>query len=284
MAEQSNYTKNPFRTFWIQIKKILTIQIAYPMDFFGQIFTSLFVGVWFIMFAVSVTSGDDAITKGNVNYIGIAVWGFVAFLFFSTTMFSIGRFIRREQLTGTLESLWLTSANKTWLIIANGTGYFFIYLISNIIIVLGFSLFVTVPIENIGLGMLIILLELIQVVGFGFLYGALVMKIKNAAAIQNLFTFATMILCAVLFPFSVFPEGMKWVSRLIPFSWIIDAFRSTMSGYEPELLYSGIFGLSPLLTEILIIIGFNIILLFIGIFLFNRVTKKAMIEGTLSQY
>ncbi|MCK4844414.1 MAG: ABC transporter permease [Candidatus Heimdallarchaeota archaeon] len=271
----------PFKTLWNQIKFAFTIQIAYPIDFFGQIFTALFVGMWFIFFAIAV-SGEGS--NGNVEYIGIGVWGIVAFFFYSTALWSVGRYIRREQLTGTLESVWMTATNKIWVIICNGIGGFLIFAAINTLIVLGFAMFVPVPLNNFGLGMLVFFLELIQSIGFGLLYAALVMKIKNANAINNLVNFSLLVLSAVFFPFAIFPQWMLWISRLVPFSWIVDAARSSLSGTPTELITTGVFGLSPLMTEILIIIGINIVLLVVGTLLFIRATRKARIDGSLSQY
>lgn len=208
----------------------------------------------------------------------------VTFMLFSMSLWSIGRFIRSEQLTGTLESIWVTQANKFWVVFANGISGFIFMLLVNIFVLLGFSFIVPISINNAWLGLFILLLEIIQSLGFGFLYAALVIKIKNANAINNLVQFGTMVLSAVFFPFSVFPDWMLWISRLIPFSWIIDAFRSTMVGNNPELITRSILGFSPIPIEIAIILALNFFLIIVGFYLFKRPINKAMNQGHLSHY
>ncbi|MHA1303925.1 MAG: ABC transporter permease, partial [Candidatus Heimdallarchaeaceae archaeon] len=143
---------------------------------------------------------------------------------------------------------------------------------------------INIPFNHLGVGLLIILLELIQAIGFGLLYGALVFRIKNANAVNNLVQFSTMIICAVFFPFSVFPDWMLWISRFHPFSWVVDSLRSNMIGSEPELISKGIFGLSALNTEILIQLVINIVLLIVGILVFTLTKNKALKDGSLSHY
>lgn len=272
------HLKNKSRVFWAQVKKALLIQLAYPLEFVSQILTAVMIGLWFIFFINAVT--DDP----SNEYATFGIWGMVTFMLFSMSLWSIGRFIRSEQLTGTLESIWVTRANKFWIVFANGIAGFIFMLLVNLFVLLGFSFIVPILINNLWLGLFILLLEIIQALGFGFLYGALVIKIKNASAINNLVQFGTMVLSAVFFPFSVFPDWMLWISRLIPFSWIVDAFRSTMVGTNPELISNPILGFSPIIVEIFVIIISNVVLIIIGFYLFKRAINKAMREGHLSQY
>ncbi len=47
-----------------------------------------------------------------------------------------------------------------------------------------------------------------------------------------------MILCGMFFPFRALPEMVLWGSRVLPLSYAVDAFRSTLMGYPvgfPEL-------------------------------------------------
>ncbi|MHA1116368.1 MAG: ABC transporter permease [Candidatus Heimdallarchaeaceae archaeon] len=281
LANKFKKINNNINVLISQIKKVIIIQLNYPIDFVTQIFTAVFVGLWFVFLFQSLSSGN---VSESSDFGAFMVWGLVAFFFYSTALWSIGRFVRREQLTGTLESIWITPNNKNWVIISNGVGEYFIFAAANLFIITAFSLFVKIPFNNLGMGIIILFLEFVQSIGYGLFYGALVFKIKNANAISNLVQFGSIIICAVFFPFSVFPDWMIWISRLHPFSWIVDSLRSNMMGKEPELINKGIWGLTALETEIVIQILINMALLAIGLLLFNRVKKKALVDGTLSHY
>ncbi len=201
MINYINSLKNQLYVFAAQIKKHIQIQIRYPIDFFGQIFTVIFVGLWIIFFIIALSSTEQGTDSAIGNFTNIAVWGIVVYFLYTTSTWTIGRFVRQEQLTGTLESLWVTPANKVWLLTSAGIGGFIVFLVANVIIVGGFALFADISFNNIGLSLLILFLTILQSIGFGFLYGALVFKIKNAEVISNLVQFSLLIFSAVAFTF-----------------------------------------------------------------------------------
>jgi ABC-2 type transport system permease protein len=85
-----------------------------------------------------------------------------------------------------------------------------------------------------------------------------------------------MIICAMFFPFSALPEFLQFISRLIPISYCVDLFRSTMIGVSPELL--------PFEFEVVIVIISAICLPILGIWFFRRTVEKAKREGNLAEY
>ena len=277
-------TSNLFRTLWAQIKSELIIQIAYPVDFFGMVFTALFIGMWIISFALAVSKSDT----NSGQFSSVAIFGLIIFFFYNSSLWSIGNFVRRRQLQGTLESIWLSPSNKIWVTIGSAIGGYIIMLVANILIVLGFMVLVPVHFGSVPLGLLILVIAFVQSIGFGFIIGALFVKVKQVNALNNLIQFSTLIISAVFFPFSVFPSWLLWISRLHPFSWVVDSFRVAMGAIKsPELLPQNfmLFGvISPFYTEIIILILISVILLIAGILTFKAAIKKAIKEGTLSQY
>ncbi|MHA1687436.1 MAG: ABC transporter permease [Candidatus Heimdallarchaeaceae archaeon] len=271
------------RIIFAQIKQELIIQMSYPVDFFGIVLTALFIGLWFISFALAVTG-----SKEGSNFSNIAIMGLIMFFFYSQALWSIARFVRRQQLQGTLESVWLSPSDKFLVIIGSGFGGFVIMFVAVFCMVLGFLIFVPISFGSVWLGVIVLLISLAQSIGFGLFYGALLIKVKQANALMNLIQFSTMVLSAVFFPFSVFPSWLLWICRLYPFSWAVDAFRvATGSVPTPELIPNNVtlFGfLSPFAIELIILTVVTLILLVSGFFLFKRAIRKAMQEGTLSQY
>ena len=277
-------TANIFRTLWAQIESELIIQLSYPVDFIGSVFTALFVGMWIISFALAVSEGGENSNK----FSGIAVFGLIIFFFFSSSLWSIGTFIRRRQLQGTLESIWLSPSDKILVTIGSAIGGYIIMFFANVLIVLGFMLIVPIHFGSVLWGTIVLLISFIQSLGIGFIIGALFVKVKQVNALNNLIQFSTMIISAVFFPFSVFPSWFLWISRLYPFSWTVDAFRVAMKVLEkPELLPNSfmLFGfIPPFYTEMIILTIISVTLLAIGIIAFKKAIKNAIKKGTLSQY
>ena len=85
-----------------------------------------------------------------------------------------------------------------------------------------------------------------------------------------------MIVCAMFFPFSALPEIVCVVSRLIPISYCVDLFRSTMVGLSPELL--------PFELEFIVVVILAIILPVLGVFFFRQTVETAKKDGNLAEY
>src|SRR6185295_11897121 len=91
--------------------KELRIMTRYPVEFvasFGQIFLIITIMILAgLMFAPAEVSANR-MSQGS----GLVMYGFVLFIFFNDTLWSIGYNIRREQKQGTLEQLYLSPASK----------------------------------------------------------------------------------------------------------------------------------------------------------------------------
>jgi len=97
--------------------------------------------------------------------------------------------------------------------------------------------------------------------------------------LANLFQFAFMVLCAPFFPFAALPDWLRTIARLIPLSYGVDAFRSTLMGYPrgfPEL--------APIGVEVAIVTTFGLLMPVIGFWLYRREENIARRKGSLSEY
>jgi ABC-type polysaccharide/polyol phosphate export permease len=116
--------------------------------------------------------------------------------------------------------------------------------------------------------------------GIGFAFAALTLRIREAAqTMANLLQFAFLILCANFFPFSALPPVIQVFSRLIPLSYGVDAFRSTMMGFPP-----GFPELAPIGVEIVIVTLFGVIMPFLGYYLYKKAEDQARRSGSLSAF
>lgn len=118
------------------------------------------------------------------------------------------------------------------------------------------------------------------ILGIGFAFAALTLWIKETAqAMLNLLSFGLMIFCAMFFPFSALPPFLLWISRAIPVSYAVDAFRSTLMDYPhgfPEL--------APIETEIIVVTVFGLLMPFVGYFLYRKAEDAARRKGSLAEY
>jgi len=72
--------------------------------------------------------------------------------------------------------------------------------------------------------------------GFGLVYGALVLRFKNVGPLNNLLQFIIMGLCGAFFPITSLPENMKALSYTIPHTYAADLLRHYSMGSPTILL------------------------------------------------
>ncbi|MGD2249813.1 MAG: ABC transporter permease [Candidatus Methanofastidiosia archaeon] len=261
-------------------KKQLIVMTRYPVNFIAS-FAQVFLIVFMIIVALSLfTSGEGGHGISSL-FGGVIMYGFILFMFLSDTLWTIGYNIRWEQVQGTLESLYMSPASKFASLISRVS----ISLVWTGLNSLAALLVVTVvagrlPFNNFWLAVYILVFSLSGTFGMGFAFAAFTMVAKQSANMAaNALQFVFMGLCAMFFPFSVLPKTVLYVSRAIPLSYCVDAFRSTLMGYPegyPELL--------PIIPEIVIVTAFGILMPVLGYGLYKLAEKRAKTRGTLGEY
>ncbi|MEE9507356.1 MAG: ABC transporter permease [Thermoplasmata archaeon] len=229
-----------------------------------------------------LTQVDMVLTPQGTKLAGVMMYGFVIFIFLSFILWEVGFSIREEQFRGTLESLYLSPANKFSNLISRVFAIFmWITVIASIALVVVSNIAGGLPLNNIALAFLILFLTVSGILGMAFFIAGLTIRIKESAALLvNFLQFFFMIFCAAFFPFRALPSVVvDYVSRWIPVSYGVDAFRSVLIGFPkgyPELL--------PFEIEMVVVVLFGILSLLLGYLYYVHSEKKARIQGTLSEY
>lgn len=264
--------------FWAMVTKELIVLARYPVQFitsFAQVFIIIAI---FSLAATMFSRGADG---GGTNTAGVVTYGFILFIFLSDTLWTIGVNIRREQVQGTLEQLYMAPASKFASLVSRvanlliWTGGISIIAVFGMAAILG-----SLPFENPGLGLFILLMALSGTFGVGFAFAALTLRIKETAqTVANLLQFAFLIFCANFFPFAALPAPMLAISKAIPLSYAVDAFRSTLMGFPP-----GFPELAPIEIELGIVTGFGLLMPAVGYWLYRKAEDQARRSGSLAQF
>jgi ABC-2 type transport system permease protein len=264
-------------TFWAMVYKELIVMTRYPVNFVAS-----FVQIFFIV-AVFTFAGLTFSETGesSLEISGVVTYGFVLFLFVNDTLWTIGYSVRRDQIEGTLEQLYLSPANKFASLVSR---------VANLLIWTGLLCIVAVlvmrfllgglPLKNPILAFYLLIMSLLGTFGTGFAFAALTLQVKETAStIANFLQFALLIFCAMFFPFSALPEPMLWISRVIPLSYAVDAFRSTLMGFP-----DGFPELAPIEVEIVFVTIFGLLMPFLGHYLYSKAEIAARRKGSLAEY
>ncbi len=269
--------------FWAMVRKQLTIMTRYPVDFvasFGQVFFMIMLFVFAaIMFEPPEASGATSGMSSNSG--AVMMYGFVLFMFVSDTLWTIGYSIREEQYQGTLESLYLTPASKFASLVSRVATIVVWTGLLTIAGVLFVQLFLgRLPFHNVAFAALLLVFSLSGTFGLGFMFAAYTLIVKESAqTAANLLQFVLMILGGMFFPFHALPDVLLVASRLLPLSYCVDAFRSTLMGYPP-----GFPELAPIEIETVIVIAFGILGPLVGYWVYRQAERRARIVGSLAEF
>lgn len=265
------------KAWWYQFlamtKKEFIVLTRYKFSFIMS-FLQVMVIMFIFTFAAIILTPADKASYG----VGLMFYSFVLFMFFSTALWDIGNSLREEQYQGTLESLFMAPINYfsslISRILSNVLWTILNILVSFIFVALVFG---RLPVKNLLMGIFILLLSLFVCFGFAFGFAGLALKYKESMnTLTNFLQFMVMIICAMFFPFSALPEVIQWISRIIPLSYCVDLFRSTMMGISPELL--------PFEWELGLVFFSAIFLPILGVKFFQNTVTTAKKEGTIAEY
>ena len=264
-------------TFAAMVRKELIILARYPVEFFASFAQILVIVTVFTLAGLtfSTTGDDNSITSGIVSY------GFILYLFLNDTLWTVGFHIRREQVQGTLEQLYLSPASKFASLIARVIHLLvWTSMLAVVAVLVMRTLLGTLPVHNLGLGIFLLLMNLSGTFGVGFAFAAVTLWLRQTAeTLVNFLQFGFIIFGAVFFPFGALPDWMQTIARFIPLSHGVDIFRSTLMDYPP-----GFPELAPRGIQILIVTIFGLIMPLVGYGMYRRAERTARKKGTLSQY
>ena len=178
---------------------------------------------------------------GTSNFRLYMLIGAATFTVVSLMLWLIGYWVRREQETGTLESLYLAPARRIY-VLAGVTSYAFVraMIAFLIAILLGSVVFQVNPFEQ-GMGLAIVFLAIgfLPLWGLAFMFGAFIMKIKEADAVIQVLQWVLSFLMGVFYPLTLLPVYLQTVVKLFPPTVMTDGVRASLLGIN--FLYNSAF-------------------------------------------
>jgi ABC-2 type transport system permease protein len=227
--------------FWLSFRAMLKQQLLiltrYPVNLVANF---LLVLLPVIVVVFSMTLFAPAALEAQLR--GVALYGFLIYIFLSHTIWTAGLSIYREQVEGTLGSFYLSPASRFLTLLARSMVTLAWTGIAGLLGLLLAQL-VTGPLtlHNPTLTLIILLFTISGLIGLGFAIAGLALRFgETIELVANLLEFGLMGLCAFFFPFSILPTPLQTLTRFIPLSYAVDAFRTVALGNsQPELLSLG---------------------------------------------
>jgi ABC-2 type transport system permease protein len=169
---------------------------------------------------------------GTANYVAYLLIGSNVFMMVSGTMWNVGYWLRREAETGTLEALYLAPTGRG-AILAGIALYGNLRMTFNFILAftLGAIVFGVSPLQgDILLALIFLFIGLIPLFGIALIYGAIILRIKEANALIRLAQWGASLLMGLFFPIAIFPGWLRLIALAFPPTWMNNGVRASLLG------------------------------------------------------
>lgn len=267
---------------WLQFRAFLqrdlrlhlSYRFAFALGFFGILFN---VAVFFFLARLVTAAQVPALQQYGSDFfpfvlIGIAFRGYlgVALNHFATSL-------RSEQMMGTLEML-LASPLRLSTLVGATTSFTFTYHTTTVAgyLLLGLLMgSLTLGRMNLPLAFLIMVPTVVSFAALGMLSASFMMTVKRGDPVNFLINATATLFGGVYFPVEVLPGSLQILSRALPITYSLDAMRKAL------LLGAGV---REVALELVVLTGFAILLLPVGLLVFRHALRQARRDGTLGQF
>ncbi|HZP95295.1 MAG TPA: ABC transporter permease [Candidatus Limnocylindria bacterium] len=256
----------------------------YPANVIGQVFWPVLLpSVWVLMGQAYSGGGDrqalDAFaSRSGTTGITLFIFvGYAMYMWISTLLWGPGTALRRDQVTGTLEAVFLTPVSRVVPLfgptLANVVWTAFQLLVMGISVWLLFG--VVLPLGGALLTLLIVLAGLPAMYAMGSFFSAAVLRFGEVGPAVQFTRGALSLLCGITFPIVMLPAWAQATSTVMPPTYIVAAMRDALLRGATPL------DVAPAAGVLLILaIAFGAL----GVLLFNVLEASARRTGMLGRY
>jgi ABC-2 type transport system permease protein len=272
--------KNQLRAVFVIARKDWKVFWRYPLNAVSHVFQPIIwiTPVYFMGLAFS-TNGESsgfAAYTGSGDYMSYILIGTVLANFIMTVFWGMGFALKEDMDAGVLESNWLTPVSRIHILVGRTlTSLLTTTIISIAMLAVASFLFGYHPTGSTFAAILTAIPMLIGLYGFGFAFAAIVLLMREANTMVDVGSFLVQGFSGVNFPVMSLPYWLIPISLMLPLTYGLDAVRGILMKTNTLL---------PIVAEIVILIVFMFVMLWLGAKIFYRVERRIRILGTLGQH
>jgi len=254
-------------------REALTYKFSFVSSFVGILLSS----ATFYFVSKLVPPGTPALNDFGGDYFSFAVVGVAFSSLLGVFQGGLPAVVRGAQVSGTLEALLVTPASIPTVLFGSSL-YSLLIQVFRTLLHLGVAM--TLFGMNLGRingpGVLCVgFLTALCFLSVGILSASFILVYKTGNPFGWVFGTVSGLLGGVVFPVTLLPPWIGWISRLLPVTY-------ALSGMRKSLLASA--GFAEVLPDIAALAVFNAVLLPASLLVFRLAVRKAKKDGTLSHY
>jgi len=272
--------KTQLRALFVIAYKDWKVFLRYPLNAVSHIFQPLIwvTPIYFMGKAFS-TNGQAtgfAAYSGSGDYMSYILVGTILTNFIMTVFWGMGYALKEDMDAGVLESNWLTPVSRLLILVGRTlTSVFTTTLTSTAMLIVGALLFSFKPTGSTFAAILTAIPMLVGLYGFGFAFAGIILIMREANTLVDVGSFLVQGFSGTNFPVKSLPYWLIPVSLMLPLTYGLDAVRGFLLKTNTLL---------PVNVEIIILIIFMFVMLWIGAQFFYRIERRVRTLGTLGQH
>jgi ABC-2 type transport system permease protein len=252
----------------------------YPLNAVSSVLQPLvwLTPVYFMGLAFSVNGkalGFAGYT-GTTDYISFILIGTALSNFISAVFWGMGYALKNDMDSGVLESNWLAPISRPVLLLGHTVTNLTVTTITSIVmLVIGALLFGFQTGGSTLAALVIAIPMLLGLYGFGFMFAAVVMVMREANTLTDVGSFLVQIFSGANFPVTVLPKWLLPIALALPLTYGFDAIRGVLLNTNTLL---------PIILEYIIMLLFMVVMIAIGLLAFRRLERLVRQRGTLGMH
>jgi len=272
--------KTQLRALFVIARKDWKVFWRYPLNAVSGIFQPIIwiTPIYFMgkAFSVNGQASGFAAYSGSGDYMSYILIGTVLSNFILTVFWGMGLALKEDMDAGVLESNWLTPVSRLLILVGRTlTSLLTTTIISIVMLVVAGALFGFKPTGSTFAAILTALPMLLGLYGFGFAFAAVVLLMRDANTLIDVGSFLVQGFSGTSFPVKSLPYWLIPISLMLPLTYGLDAVRGFLLKTNTLL---------PINMEIIILVVFMFVMLWIGARVFYRVERRVRSLGTLGQH
>jgi len=268
------------RALYALIRKDWKQYWRYPLNAVSSVFQPLIwiAPVYFMGQAFSVNGKAIGFSQysGTTDFMSFILIGTVLESFINAVFWGMGYALKNDMDSGVMESNWLTPIPRLLILIGHSVTNLIITAITSLgMLLFGGLVFGFSASGDVLKALLPIIPMMLGLYGFGFAFAAVVMLMREANTLVDVSSFLVQIFSGSNFPVNALPRFLLPVALALPLTYGLDAVRAHLIGTKTIL---------PLQWEMILLIIFMFVMLWIGTTAFKSLERRVRTLGTLGQH
>lgn len=268
------------RALYALIRKDWKQYWRYPLNAVSSVFQPLIwiAPVYFMGQAFSVNGKALGFSQysGTTDFMSFILLGTVLESFINAVFWGMGYALKNDMDSGVMESNWLTPIPRLLILVGHSVTNLIVTAITSVgMLLIGGLIFGFNTSGDVWKAFLPIIPMMLGLYGFGFAFAAVVMLMREANTLVDVSSFLVQIFSGSNFPVNALPRFLLPVALALPLTYGLDAVRAHLIGTKTIL---------PLQWEMILLVVFMFVMLWIGTAAFKSLERRVRTLGTLGQH